>query len=180
MPDLRLGIVGSLNSGKSALVHRYLTGSYMQDESPEGGRFKKEVFIHGQSNMLLIRDEGSAPEMQFSCWVDAVIFVFNVDDMESFETVKEYYQKLLSFRSNLDQVPLILVGTQDSESSSGQRVIEEFTGKRLAEEMQRDCIYYETCATYGHNVDKVFQDGKMLFEILSKSFEVFDFKLMAF
>ena len=26
----RLGIVGSLSSGKSALVHRYLTGSYMQ------------------------------------------------------------------------------------------------------------------------------------------------------
>ena len=27
---IRLGIVGSLSSGKSALVHRYLTGSYMQ------------------------------------------------------------------------------------------------------------------------------------------------------
>lgn len=64
VPDLRLGIVGSLNSGKSALVHRYLTGSYMQEESPEGGRFKKEVFIDGQSYLLLIRDEGGAPEMQ--------------------------------------------------------------------------------------------------------------------
>ena len=30
------GVVGSLTSGKSALVHRYLTGSYMQEESPEG------------------------------------------------------------------------------------------------------------------------------------------------
>lgn len=64
VPDLRLGIVGSLNSGKSALVHRYLTGSYMQEESPEGGRFKKEVFIDGQSHLLLIRDEGGAPELQ--------------------------------------------------------------------------------------------------------------------
>ena len=64
VPDLRLGIVGSLSSGKSALVHRYLTGSYMQEESPEGGRFKKEVFIDGQSYLLLIRDEGGAPEMQ--------------------------------------------------------------------------------------------------------------------
>ena len=33
VPDLRLGIVGSLSSGKSALVHRYLTGSYMQVRS---------------------------------------------------------------------------------------------------------------------------------------------------
>ncbi len=60
------GILGTVNSGKSALVHRYLTGSYMQEESPEGGRFKKEVIIEGQSYLLLIRDEGGPPEMQVS------------------------------------------------------------------------------------------------------------------
>merc|ERR1711994_297620 len=64
VPDIRLGIVGSLSSGKSALVHRYLTGSYMQEESPEGGRFKKEVVVDGQSFLLLIRDEGGPPEIQ--------------------------------------------------------------------------------------------------------------------
>ena len=64
VPDIRLGIVGSLSSGKSALVHRYLTGSYMQEESPEGGRFKKEVVVDGQSYLLLIRDEGGPPELQ--------------------------------------------------------------------------------------------------------------------
>lgn len=62
--ELRLGILGSLCSGKSALVHRYLTGSYMQEESPEGGRFKKEVMLDGQSHLLLIRDEGGPPELQ--------------------------------------------------------------------------------------------------------------------
>lgn len=66
VPDLRLGIVGSLASGKSALVHRYLTGSYMQEESPEGGRFKKEISIDSQSYLLLIRDEGGSPEHQVS------------------------------------------------------------------------------------------------------------------
>lgn len=64
VPEVRIGIVGSINSGKSALVHRYLTGSYMQEESPEGGRFKKEIFIDNQSYLLLIRDEGGLPEMQ--------------------------------------------------------------------------------------------------------------------
>lgn len=66
VPDLRLGIVGALASGKSALVHRYLTGSYMQEESPEGGRFKKEILLDGQSHLLLIRDEGGPPELQVS------------------------------------------------------------------------------------------------------------------
>ena len=30
----------------------------MHEESPEGGRFKKEVVVDGQSFLLLIRDEG--------------------------------------------------------------------------------------------------------------------------
>lgn len=65
-PTHSQGVVGSISSGKSALVHRYLTGSYLQDESPEGGRFKKEVIVNDQSYLLLIRDEGGPPEMQVS------------------------------------------------------------------------------------------------------------------
>ena len=38
----------------------------MQEESPEGGRFKKEVVVDGQSFLLLIRDEGGPPEIQVS------------------------------------------------------------------------------------------------------------------
>lgn len=38
----------------------------MQEESPEGGRFKKEVFVDNQSYLLLIRDEGGPPQMQVS------------------------------------------------------------------------------------------------------------------
>ena len=36
----------------------------IQEESPEGGRFKKEVVVDGQSYLLLIRDEGGPPEIQ--------------------------------------------------------------------------------------------------------------------
>lgn len=39
------GIVGNLSSGKSALVHRYLTGTYVQEESPEGKSLQKEVRV---------------------------------------------------------------------------------------------------------------------------------------
>lgn len=38
----------------------------MQEESPEGGRFKKEIVLDGQSYLLLIRDEGGPPELQVS------------------------------------------------------------------------------------------------------------------
>jgi len=108
---LKLGILGSTNSGKSSLVHRFLTGTYIQEESPEGGRFKKEVIIDGQSYLLLIRDEGGPPEMQFTHWVDAVIFVFSLENEDSFSTAHQYYLKMTHYR-NMSDVPFILVGTQ--------------------------------------------------------------------
>ncbi|XP_037517715.1 centaurin-gamma-1A isoform X3 [Rhipicephalus sanguineus] len=158
VPDIRLGIVGSLTSGKSALVHRYLTGSYMQDESPEGGRFKKEIVVDGHSYLLLIRDEGGPPELQFSCWVDAVIFVFSLENEASFSAVYSYYMRMAHFRNNAADLPLILVGTQDAISESNPRVIDDSRARKLASDLKR-CTYYETCATYGFNVERVFQDA---------------------
>ncbi|XP_058452881.1 centaurin-gamma-1A isoform X2 [Malaya genurostris] len=157
VPDIRLGIVGSLSSGKSALVHRYLTGSYMQEESPEGGRFKKEIQVDNQSYLLLIRDEGGPPEMQFAAWVDAVIFVFSLENESSFNAVYTYYTKMSHYR-NSAEIPIILVGTQDAISERSPRVIDDARARKLALDLKR-CSYYETCATYGLNVERVFQDA---------------------
>ena len=46
----------------------------MQEESPEGGRFKKEIFIDNQSYLLLIRDEGGMPEMQVGVFPHFILF----------------------------------------------------------------------------------------------------------
>lgn len=77
---------------------------------------------------------------------------------------------------NINDMPLILVGTQgeqntlisnflfklrimlDAISESNPRVIHEDRARKLAHELKR-CTYYETCATYGLNVERVFLDG---------------------
>uniref|UniRef100_A0A8C3NSX3 ArfGAP with GTPase domain, ankyrin repeat and PH domain 3 n=1 Tax=Cyanoderma ruficeps TaxID=181631 RepID=A0A8C3NSX3_9PASS len=156
VPELKVGIVGNLSSGKSALVHRYLTGTYVQEESPEGGRFKKEIVVDGQSYLLLIRDEGGPPELQFAAWVDAVVFVFSLEDEIGFQTVYNYYLRLCSYR-NTAEVPMVLVGTQDAISATNPRVIDDSRARKLSNDLKR-CTYYETCATYGLNVERVFQD----------------------
>lgn len=131
----------------------------MQEESPEGGRFKKEIQIDSQSYLLLIRDEGGAPEMQvsasavssssslcalfdslpfdncailvisahsslsfqFSAWVDAVIFVFSLENEASFNAIYAYYTKMSHYR-NAAEIPIILVGTQgQSKKVSGRK-----------------------------------------------------------
>lgn len=51
--------------------------------------------------------------MQFTSWVDAVIFVFSLENEASFNAVYAYYTKLSHFRNSTDRdIPIILVGTQ--------------------------------------------------------------------
>ncbi|VDL59477.1 unnamed protein product [Hymenolepis diminuta] len=157
VPQIKLGLLGAVNSGKSALVHRYLTGTYLKDESPEGGRFKKEVVLDGMSYLLLIRDEGGAPDEQFSRWIDGAVFVFSLDSEESFRVVCDYFERLDTYRETHD-LPIILVGTQDSTSDASPRVIDDAKARRLANSLNK-CPYYETCSTYGLNVERVFQDA---------------------
>ncbi len=48
----------------------------------------------------------------------------------------------------------------DAISESNPRVIDDTRARKLANDLKR-CSYYETCATYGLNVERVFQDGKL-------------------
>ncbi|KAL2090681.1 hypothetical protein ACEWY4_012944 [Coilia grayii] len=155
--ELRLGVLGSMQSGKSALVHRYMTGSYLPLESPEGGRFKKEVLVDGQSHLLLIREEPGLPDAQFCSWVDGVILVFSLENECSFQEVYSNYSQLCTHR-NVAEVPFIVVGTQDKISSSNPRVIEDARARQLCSDVRR-CSYFETCATYGLNVNRVFTEA---------------------
>jgi Arf-GAP/GTPase/ANK repeat/PH domain-containing protein 1/3 len=49
--------------------------------------------------------------LQFTAWVDAVIFVFSLENEASFNAIYNYYTKMAHFRNSAD-IPLILVGTQ--------------------------------------------------------------------
>lgn len=48
---------------------------------------------------------------QFAAWVDAVIFVFSLENEASFNAVYNFYTKMSHFR-NSSEIPIILVGTQ--------------------------------------------------------------------
>ena len=44
-------------------------------------------------------------------------------------------------------------------------MIDDTRARRLANDLKR-CSYYETCATYGLNVERVFQDGEWFWFII--------------
>ncbi|XP_029947384.1 arf-GAP with GTPase, ANK repeat and PH domain-containing protein 1-like [Salarias fasciatus] len=155
--ELHLGVLGGLCSGKSALVHRHLTGSYLPLENAEGRQYIKEVLVDGQSHLLLIREETELPGAQFAAWVDAVILVFSLENESSFQEVYKIYHQLAIHRP-ITEIPFVVVGTQDKISSTNPRVIDDARARQLCSDVRR-CTYYETCATYGLNVNRVFTDA---------------------
>lgn len=56
---------------------------------------------------------------------------------------------------------MVLFFSPDAISSANPRVIDDSRARKLSNDLKR-CTYYETCATYGLNVERVFQDGKRL------------------
>nr|XP_056717472.1 arf-GAP with GTPase, ANK repeat and PH domain-containing protein 2 [Euleptes europaea] len=128
----------------------------LRPRAPIGGQFKKEVVVDGQSHLLLICEEAGPPDAKFANWADAVIFVFSLENEASFQELSQYYGLLTTYRAVSDMA-LALVGTQDKISASNPRVIEDSRARTLCTEMRR-CLYYETCATYGLNVDRVFSE----------------------
>ncbi|XP_047596341.1 arf-GAP with GTPase, ANK repeat and PH domain-containing protein 2 isoform X1 [Lutra lutra] len=158
IPELRLGVLGDARSGKSSLIHRFLTGSYQVLEKTESEQHKKEMLVDGQTHLVLIREEAGAPDAKFSGWADAVILVFSLEDENSFQAVSRLHGQLSSLRGEgRGGLALALVGTQDRISASSPRVVGDARARALCAEMKR-CSYYETCATYGLNVDRVFQE----------------------
>ncbi|XP_077473133.1 arf-GAP with GTPase, ANK repeat and PH domain-containing protein 2-like isoform X2 [Stigmatopora argus] len=155
VPELRLGILGSAKSGKSALVTKYVSGSYVALEKTDGGRYKKEVVVDGQSYLLLIREEAGPPDEQFSGWVDAILLVFSLENEDSFQELYRLYGQLASQRPD---VPVMVVATQDKISSGNPRVIDDKRARQLCVDV-RHWLFYETCATYGFNVDRVFSEA---------------------
>jgi len=79
----------------------------------------------------------------------------------SFNAIYSYYTKMAQYHTNISDIPIILVGTQDAISESNPRLIDDTRARKLASDLKR-CAYYETCATYGLNVERVFQDGESL------------------
>lgn len=52
-----------------------------------------------------------------------------------------------------------MIPLPDAISAANPRVIDDSRARKLSNDLKR-CTYYETCSTYGLNVERVFQDGE--------------------
>ncbi|MBV99246.1 Arf-GAP with GTPase, ANK repeat and PH domain-containing protein 2, partial [Eschrichtius robustus] len=110
------------------------------------------MLVDGQTHLVLIREEAGAPDTKVR---DEMM---GLEDENSFQAVSRLHGQLSSLRGEgRGGLALALVGTQDRISASSPRVVGDARARALCADMKR-CSYYETCATYGLNVDRVFQE----------------------
>lgn len=75
------------------------------------------------------------------------------------DTYNHIWEEFIGKIAELHVFNFFLSFLPDAISSANPRVIDDSRARKLSNDLKR-CTYYETCATYGLNVERVFQDGK--------------------
>ncbi|CAK5052654.1 unnamed protein product [Meloidogyne enterolobii] len=143
--EIKLGVLGSDNSFKNSLIHHFLTQNWNWNDAPEGGRFKKEVDVDGQSYLLLIRDEGTREPnfLQFSKWMDALLIVFSLDNRKTFQDALKSLDLVNNHRSlDEENIPIFLVGMKNMSRPNYQRAVTEDEAYHTAR-IRKMCCYFE-------------------------------------
>jgi GTPase SAR1 family protein len=82
----------------------------------------------------------------------AFVLVFSVTDKKSFERLQLYYKDITTFKTSMEEIPVMLVG---NKRDSAAREISETEALRLARLWK--CAYIETSASLNENVRELFE-----------------------
>ena len=174
MGDLRrivlpLMLLGDGQVGKTSLILK-LTGNIFNDSQlTTVGKesYIYQVNLHGYNLKMKIWDTAGQERFKsMSIQViknsDAVILVYAINDINSFNSLDMWLSKL-NDATDLSKKPIIIVG---NKSDVNDRKITYEEGKKYAE--SKGYNFYETSAKSGEHVEEAFND---IFEQLYKTFE---------
>ncbi len=174
MGDLRrtvlpLMLLGDGQVGKTSLILK-LTGNIFNDSQlTTVGKesYIYQVNMHGYDLKMKIWDTAGQERFKsMSIQViknsDAVILVYAINDINSFNSLDMWLSKL-NDATDLSKKPIIIVG---NKSDVNDRKITYEEGKKYAE--SKGYNFYETSAKSGEHIEEAFND---IFEQLYKTFE---------
>eukprot|EP01084_Bolivina_argentea_P137290 241786_1 len=159
---VKIIIIGESGVGKTALLHQYVTGNFLQEhKSTIGADFHtSELIIDNKTITLQIWDTAGQERFQslgnaFYRGADACILVYDISDSRSFEQIEDWKTKFVQQAGieNTRDYPFLLLAnkcdlnnrnvTQDQGQSYGQK---------------NNMSFYETSAKDGTNIKKAIED----------------------
>eukprot|EP00123_Amoebidium_parasiticum_P013207 comp21829_c0_seq1/m.31120 comp21829_c0_seq1/g.31120 ORF comp21829_c0_seq1/g.31120 comp21829_c0_seq1/m.31120 type:complete len:762 (-) comp21829_c0_seq1:259-2544(-) len=171
-PDVKLLVVGADSCGKASLICRYLHDYYTSEPDDKclrdirqapGGRVDKTVSVDGKQTRVAITRHTGHLGPQVVSWANAVLLLFSVTDIPSFDQAFNTYHRLHHYNT---EIPIILVGTHndtalDAGDAGSERKVPMLEGKRLAHDLN-DIPYFEVSARTGYHVNDVFAEAVRL------------------
>jgi small GTP-binding protein len=161
LPPVRLMLVGDGAAGKSALLTRYVEGSYKTTFTTTvgAGREWKPVDIDGRRFRLDITDHsGNEMYANITCGYfrggDGFLVVFDCTQRVSFERAESWLQRIAE-NAQGDDVARILVANKCEIDDTGGRVVSDEEARAFAE--RHGIQYFAVSAATGMGVAEAFE-----------------------
>eukprot|EP01105_Mastigella_eilhardi_P014273 TRINITY_DN3256_c0_g2_i2.p1 TRINITY_DN3256_c0_g2~~TRINITY_DN3256_c0_g2_i2.p1 ORF type:complete len:198 (+),score=63.32 TRINITY_DN3256_c0_g2_i2:50-643(+) len=149
-------IAGTGGVGKSALTIQFMENRFVTDYNPTiEDCFNKRVTVDGVMTSLKLLDTAGQEEYtvlreQNFIKANGFLLVYSVADKSSFESIPDFYKKILSYMS-VGKMPMVLCG---NKCDLPIRVISKAEGAKLSESLK--VTFMETSAKDRTNVDEAF------------------------
>jgi len=151
---LKLIVVGDGGVGKTTLIHRYLTGTYLDQRMTVGSGFATcDLNIEGVTITLAIWDFAGEERFRFllPTYCRGSLGCILAFDLTRPPTFYHLDQWLTLVRSNTDDIPILLVGNKSDAGDKNSDLARDYT------QINNLADYLETSAKEGYNVIKAFE-----------------------
>ncbi|KAL4613501.1 ras-related and estrogen-regulated growth inhibitor-like protein isoform X1 [Arapaima gigas] len=165
MSNIKLALLGSEGTGKSAVLVRFLTKRFIGEyASNTNSLYHKRFSVDGRQLNLEVFDPCSQQSTESQCvleepmnWADGFIVVYNIIDRTSFLNANNILQHIKEVRTDgcKGEVPVCLVGNKQDLCHARQ--VSEEEGRTLAQEHR--CLFQEVSAAEDHQeISVLFTD----------------------
>ncbi|KFD48596.1 hypothetical protein M513_10530, partial [Trichuris suis] len=169
-------VTGSSQVGKTAIIKRFICNTFSEcyRETVED-IFSREFIIRGQSLVVDIYDSHiSYPDMRRlrMATADAIVFVFALEDTDSFEQIKLLMIEAAERRKDINEIPCVLVGNKSDKPK--HHVSRSAVNKWLSQSLIPHYVpYLETSAKSGENILEIFHSLLRLCLTMSPKQKIF-------
>lgn len=167
-----LSVIGSTSVGKTALSQKFVMNSFPNEYYPTIEKIHQmELQSENGSYSLTVYDTAGLEMLESipGKYINShgFILVYSVTDRQSFETIKEIYNKLKD-EFNTRKINIVLIG---NKTDLAERCVKYDEGKELAETWKNSGTiveFIETSAKTGERVQDVFITLLNLIDVSNK------------
>jgi len=159
---IRMVMLGSTGVGKTALIIRCLTDQFFNHYVPGKEMAYRHSMTIGPKKLLIDIMDSNGKNNALISYADAVVLVYSVTDIESFNFVKILIEKVRTL--NLNDIPIIVIANKIDKKRQ--------VSKSDAEQLSRDydvTVFERSAAIPTTDISSVFKEVYKMLQLKKKT-----------